>query len=171
MIAPLGIAFWLIALQVPSGAASSTTYKAPFSIGASGGDRFSYHSAAEDGRIVVARAYPLVGPVSCPSGGAYANLFVRHAGSAPVAQVTAAYTQAVVDPYVYLTVGVRDVTGSWIGSTKVAGVMGSGVVTVPVRWDSKVRGPLQVVFGLELSTACPHADAGTVQVTSVTVSE
>jgi hypothetical protein len=88
----------------------------------------------------------------------------------PVRKVTAAYTQALVDPYVYVTVGVRDATRRWIGSKKVSGLTGSGSVVVPIRWDRTVRGPLQVVFGLELSTACPHADAGTINFTSVTVS-
>ena len=164
------VALGLIVLQVPSSAASAKTYVAPFAAGPSGGDELSYHSAAQDGRVVVARAYPLVGPISCPGGGAYANLLVTHTPTAPVRKVTAAYTEAVVDPYVYLSVGVRYATGTWIGSTKIAGANGSGVVNVPVRWDSRVRRPLQVVFGLELSTACPHADGGTVRFTSVTVS-
>ena len=93
-----------------------------------------------------------------------------HKLTGPVHKVTAAYTQALVDPYVYVSVGVRDATGRWIGSTKAAGLTDSGKVDVPVRWDGTVRGPLQVIFGLELSTACPHADAGTINFTSVTVS-
>ena len=169
-LAPLAVALTLITLPVPSSAAPSRTYVAPFSAGPSGGDGFSYHSAAADGRVVVARTYPLVGPISCPSGGAYSSLSVRHSLGAPVRKVTAAYTEAVVDPYVYLTVGVRDATGSWLGSKKTAGAKGSGVVSVPVRWSGKVRGPLQVIFGLEVSTACPHADGGTVRFTSVTLS-
>lgn len=160
----------LVVLQAPSNAAPVKTYVAPFTIGSFGGDGFSYHSAAQDGRVVVARAYPLVGPISCPGGGSYANLLVTHTASAPVRKISAAYAEAVVDPYVYLSVGVRDATGAWIGSTKVAGVNGSGVVSVPVRWDRTVRRPLQVSFGLELSTACPHVDGGTVRFTSVTVS-
>jgi hypothetical protein len=93
-----------------------------------------------------------------------------HKVTAPVRKVTAAYTEALVDPYVYVTVGVRDATRRWIGVKKVSGLTGSGSVAVPVRWDRTVRGPLQVVFGLELSTACPHADAGTINFTSITVS-
>jgi hypothetical protein len=64
---------------------------------------------------------------------------------------------------------VRDATGRWIGNAKPAGLLNSGNIDVPVRWDSTVRGPLQVIFGLEVATACPHADAGTINFTSVTV--
>jgi hypothetical protein len=96
-------------------------------------------------------------------------LKVVHKVTGPVHKVTAAYDQGVVDPYVHVSVGVRDATGRWIGSTKVAGATGSGNVVVPIRWDKTVRSPLQVIFGLEIATACPHADAGTINFTSVTV--
>jgi hypothetical protein len=95
---------------------------------------------------------------------------VRHKVTGAVRKVSAAYTQAVVDPYVYVTVGIRDASRRWIGSRKVSGLVGDGTVVVPIRWDRTVRGPLEVVFGLELSTACPHADAGTINFRSITVS-
>src|SRR4029453_13444233 len=107
--------------------------------------------------------------ISCPGDGHYATLKVAHKVTGPVRKVTASYTQALVDPYVYVTVGVRDATGRWIGSVKVAGLPNSGNVVGPIRWAKTVRGPLQVIFGLELSTACPHADAGTINFTRVTV--
>ena len=40
-------------------------------------------------------------------------------------KVTAAYDQALVDPYVHVTVGVRDATGRWLGNTKPAGLTNS----------------------------------------------
>jgi hypothetical protein len=157
-------------LAIPSGAAPSKTYAPPFALGPTGGDAEGYASADPQGRVTVMRVYPAPGPISCPGAGHYATLKVTHKLTGPVRRVTAAYTQALVDPYVYVTVGVRDATRRWIGSKKASGLIGDGTVVVPIRWDKTVRGPLQVVFGLELSTACPHADAGTINFTSITVS-
>ena len=157
-------------LASPSGAAPAKTYTAPFALGPAGGDSSGYASADPQGRVTVMRAYPAPGPISCPGDGHYATLKVVHKVTGPVRKVTAAYTQALVDPYVYVSVGVRDAKGRWIGSTKAAGLTDSGDVVVPVRWDKSVRGPLQVIFGLELSTACPHADAGTINFVSITIS-
>ena len=159
----------LLGPATPSGAAPATTYEPPFALGPSGGDR-GYASAEPGGRVTVARGYPMIGPISCPGGGSYATLLVAHKDKAPVRSVTASFTEALVDPFVYVSVGVRDATGRWIGSVKTGGAQGSGEIVVPVRWDRTVRPPLQVLFGLELSTACPHLDAGTIRFTSVTVS-
>ena len=160
----------LLALQGASTAAPSKTYTAPFAIGPSGGDSDGYASADPQGRVTVFRAYPMVGVINCPGAGHYATLKVVHKLTGPVHKVTAAYDQALVDPYVHVSVGVRDATGRWIGNTKPAGGLDSGSIVVPVRWDSTVRGPLQVIFGLEVATACPHIDGGTINFTSVTVS-
>ena len=157
-------------LAVPSGAAPAKTYTAPFAVGPSGGDNDGFASADPQGRVTVFRLYPAPGPINCPGAGHYATLKVVHKLSGPVHKVTAAYDQALVDPYVHVSVGVRDATGRWIGNAKPAGLTDSGNVVVPVRWDRSVRGPLQVIFGLEIATACPHADAGTINFTSVTVS-
>lgn len=157
-------------LALPSGAAPARTYPPPFAIGPTGGDSDGFASADPKGRVTVLRLYPAPGPISCPGDGHYATLKVVHKLTAPVRKVSVAYTQAFVDPYVYVSVGIRDATGRWIGSKKAPGLTDSGNIVVPVRWDKTVRGPLQVIFGLELSTACPHADAGTINFASVTVS-
>lgn len=165
----LAVAAALLGSAAGAGAAPATTYGPPFALGPTGGDQ-GYASAEPAGRVTVARTYPMIGPISCPGGGSYATLLVQHKGKAPVRRVTASYTDAVVDPFVYVTVGVRDATGKWVGNLKTGGAQGSGDLVVPVRWDRTVRPPLQVQFGLELSTACPHADAGTIRFTRVTVS-
>ena len=168
---------WLVvvlcALAVAPGATAApaaTTYEPPFALGPSGGDSRGMRSAEPEGRVTVARAYPAPGPISCPGDGHFATLQVVHKAKGALRAVTAEYTDALVDPFVYVSVGVRDATGRWIGSSKVGGAQGSGEVVVPVRWDRTVRPPLQVQFGLELSTACPHADAGTLRFTKVTLS-
>jgi hypothetical protein len=160
----------LLAVPTSSTAAPSKTYVAPFAIGPAGGDSDGFASADPQGRVTVFRAYPMVGVINCPGAGHYATLKVVHKPTGPVRKVTAAYDQTLVDPYVHVSVGVRDATGRWIGLTKPAGLTGSGNVVVPVRWDSTVRGPLQITFGLEVATACPHVDGGTINFTSVTVS-
>jgi len=157
-------------LAIPSGAAPAKTYAPPFALGPSGGDSDGFASADPQGRVTVMRIYPAPGPINCPGAGHYATLKVVHKLTGPVHKVTAAYTQALVDPYVHVSVGVRDATGRWIGNAKPAGLTDSGTIAVPIRWDKTVRGPLQVIFGLEIATACPHADAGTINFTSVTVS-
>jgi hypothetical protein len=160
----------LLAFQGPSTAAPAKTYTAPYAIGPSGGDSDGYASADPQGRVTVFRAYPMVGVINCPGAGHYATLKVVHKITGPVHKVTAAYDNTFVDPYVHVSVGVRDATGRWIGLAKPAGLTGSGNVVVPVRWDKTVRGPLQVIFGLEIATACPHIDGGTINFSSVTVS-
>jgi hypothetical protein len=160
----------LVALQAPSTAAPAKTYAPPFALGPTGGDSRGYASADPQGRITVGRVYPAPGPISCPGDGHYATFKVVHKVTAPVRKVRAAYTEALVDPYVYVTIGVRDASGRWIASRKTGGATDSGTFDLPVHWDRTVRGPLQVIFGLELSTACPHADAGTIRFTSLTVS-
>ncbi|MDX6197300.1 MAG: hypothetical protein QOJ79_451 [Actinomycetota bacterium] len=164
------VVFGLLAVQGPSTAAPAKTYTAPYAVGPSGGDSDGYASADPQGRVTVFRAYPMVGVINCPGAGHYATLKVVHKLTGPVHKVTAGYDMTLVDPYVHVSVGVRDATGRWIGLTKPAGLTGSGNVVVPVRWDSTVRGPLQVIFGLEVATACPHVDGGTINFTSVTVS-
>jgi hypothetical protein len=159
----------LLALQGPSSAAPSKTYTAPYAVGPSGGDSDGYASADPQGRVTVFRMYPAPGPINCPGAGHFATLKVVHKLTGPVRKVTAAYDQALVDPYVHVTVGVRDATGRWLGNVKPAGLTNSGTIVVPVRWDKTVRGPLQVLFGLEIATACPHVDGGTINFTSVSV--
>jgi hypothetical protein len=170
LLAALVVLAGLVALQSPSGAAPAKTYAPPFALGPTGGDSDGFASADPQGRITVMRMYPAPGPISCPGEGHYATFKVVHKVTAPVRKVSAAYTEALVDPFVYVSIGVRDASGRWIGSRKIGGAADSGIFDVPVRWDKTVRGPLQVIFGLELSTACPHADAGTIRFTSLTVS-
>jgi hypothetical protein len=163
------VAAGLVALPVSSTAAPAKTYAPPFAVGPSGGDSDGYATADPQGRVTVFRIYPAPGPINCPGAGHFATLKVVHKVTGPVHKVTADYDMTLVDPYVHVTVGVRDATGRWIGNEKPAGLMNSGSIVVPVRWDSAVRGPLQILFGLEIATACPHVDGGTINFTKVTV--
>ena len=54
------------------------SYAAPFKVGPSGGDSFSYHSAVSDGTVTVGRVYPIPGAINCTKGGPYAKLLVTY---------------------------------------------------------------------------------------------
>ena len=164
------VAAGLVALPASSTAAPAKTYAPPFAIGPAGGDNDGYASADPQGRVTVFRMYPAPGVINCPGAGHYATLKVVHKPTGPVRKVTTAYDTTLVDPYVHVSVSVKDATGRYIGNAKPAGLTGSGTIDVPVRWDKTVRGPLQVIFGLEIATACPHVDGGTINFTKVTVS-
>src|SRR3546814_840394 len=118
---------------LPISTPASTTYEPPFALGPAGGDNRGISSAEPDGRVTVARAYPAPGPISCPGDGHFATLQVVHKAKGSIRTVTAEFTDALVDPFVYVSVGVRDARGRWVGSMKVGGAQGSGEIVVPVR--------------------------------------
>src|SRR3954453_16338342 len=101
LLAAALVAAGLVALPVSSTAAPAKTYAQPFALGPSGGDSDGYASADPQGRVTVMRASPAPGPISCPGEGHYATLKIVHKLTGAVHKVTAAYTQALVDPYVY----------------------------------------------------------------------
>ena len=165
----------LAGLQAPSSAARTTSYAAPYAAGPSGGDQWSYVSAdPEAGTMMMGRAYPAPGPISCPGRAGYANFSVKHKATAPLRSVTVAYEDAFVEPFTYLTVLVRDAKGAWMGGRKVGGASGSGEIVVPVSWGNRAASarkpqPVEILFGLEMSSACPSADGGTIRYAKVTV--
>lgn len=170
------LAVLAIALLALSGS-SDTTYEPPFALGPSGGDDSNVVQAEEDGRVTVARAYPHPGGIGCPGRAGYARLQVTHEASAPVEAVEVAFTEAVVDPYAFVVADVQTADGTYLGSRQQRGLIaGDGALTIPVDWpagltDGADAVELTIQFGVQLSGACPAADAGTVRFTEVTVSE
>jgi len=160
-----------VAATVPSDAAPGKAYKAPFKIGPSGGDQFSYHSASSDGTVTVGRIYPIPGLINCTKGGPYAKLLVLHHATRAVQKVVVTYDSALVDPFTFVQVGLRDVAHHWYGTKTVRGmVSGSGTVTLqPLRKQGRLPRTLVVEFGLEQSSACPNADEGTIHFSKVEV--
>lgn len=152
--------------------AATTTYGPSFAAGPTGGDRYNVMSADPGGRVTAARVHPSVGNVaSCGGQAGYTKLLVEHQPIVgTVDTIDIAFTEALVDPYVFVTVGVRDTTGRWVGSSRLRGATGDGVIHVDL-YEAPAPGPVAVEFGLELSSACPSADAGTLRFTSVTVNE
>lgn len=166
-----------LAAVVPASAApskaSTKTYQAPFKVGTTGGDSFSYHSASSDGTVTVGRVYPIPGAINCTKGGPWAMLYVDHKATRPVHKVVVSYTSAAVDNFTFALVSLRDPAhNAWYGTKSVRGVVtGSGTITLkPDGGQGHFPRTLRVQFGLQQSSACPNADAGTIQFTKVQVS-
>jgi hypothetical protein len=146
-------------------------YSAPFRIGPTGGDQFSYHDASSQGTITVGRVYPIPGAINCTKGAPYAKLLIQHKAVRPVKKIVLSYDSAAVDNFTFLMLGLRN-GNHWIGSTTVRGVLtGSGTVTLrPPRRQGNLPRLLTIEFGLQQSSACPNADAGTLHISRVEVS-
>ena len=165
-----------LAAVVPASAAparSGKTFKAPFKVGSTGGDSFSYHNASTDGTVTVGRVYPIPGAINCTKGGPWAMLYVDYKATKPVHKVVVSYANAAVDNFTFALVSLRDVKHDrWFGTTELRGVVtGSGTITLkPDAGQGPFPRTLRVQFGLQQSSACPNADAGTIQFTQVQVS-
>lgn len=163
-----------LASVVPADAApSGKTYQAPFKVGSSGGDSFSYHNATSDGTVTVGRAYPIPGAINCTKGGPWAMLYVDHKASKPVHKVVVSYSNAAIDNFTFALVSLRDPKhDQWFGTTEKRGFLeGSGTITLkPDGSQGQFPQTLRIQFGLQQSSACPNADAGTIQFTKVQVS-
>ena len=146
------------------------TYSAPFELGPKGGDTYNLVQAEPGGRITVARLDPRPGAISCNAKAGYARLLVHHDVTAPVASVTVAFTEALADPYVVVSAGVRDQNGRWIGFAHQRGAAGDGAFDITLEpVDETAPTALTIEFGLAVSSACPTVDGGTVRFTQVTV--
>lgn len=166
-----------LAAVVPASAAPSRgggkTYQAPFKVGTTGGDNFSYHSASESGTVTVGRVYPVPGAINCTKGGPWAMLYIDHKATKPVHKVVVSYTSAAVDNFTFALVSLRDPKhDAWYGTKTVRGfIAGSGSITLkPDLPQGHFPRTLRIQFGLQQSSACPNADAGTLQFTKVRVS-
>jgi hypothetical protein len=151
----------------PASAAKAKSYEAPFKAGPSGGDSFSYHSADSSGTVTVGRVYPIPGAINCTKGGPYAKLLVPV--KAPVAKIVVSYDSAAVDNFTFAMVGLHDNKGDWFGTKQLRGfITGSGNITFTPD-GGQGTGPLTIEFGLQQSSACPNADAGTIHFSKVQV--
>lgn len=168
----LAIAVAIAAMAAPGAQADDTVYSAPYGLGPSGGDAFNRALVGEDGRITIGRIYPVPGAIGCSAAAGYAKYVVNHVVDAPVSAVTVAFTEALVDPYVIASAVVRDQDGSSIGYASDNGVAGDGAFEIDLEPSpSGELTALNIEFGLEVSSACPSVDAGTIRFSSVTVHE
>jgi len=172
LMAAVGAVTALVTMSPADAAPKKHVYSAPFKVGPSGGDAFSYHSATSDGTVTVGRVYPIPGAINCTKGGPYARLLVLHKARGPVHRIVATFDSAVVDPFTFVKLGLRDAAHHWYGLKTVRGaVTGSGTITLkPIRNQGRFPRTLVIEFGLDQSSACPNADEGTLHFSKVEVS-
>jgi hypothetical protein len=161
-----------LSLVVPvNGHAAPKTFQPPYVAGAQGGDTYNNISAdASNGQMRIIRYYPI--PTSaglgCDGKAGFANFEVSYDAETPVKTVTIAYDSAIVDPYTWVNVGVRQ-GETYIRSTPAplrGPLLGSGTITQTL--DTPTAGPLTVWFGMQLASACPNIGGGLLTFTSVT---
>ena len=148
-------------------------HEPPYKAGPTGGDEFNRVEAdPSSGSMAVLRTFPGVPPVvGCtpePAAG-WAMFRVKHDVKQPVSRVSVAYTAA-LDAYSWITVGVRDSKGEWLGVKKLQGPLaGQGDVTAKL-FDKPSRGEtITIEFGLQLGDACPQVGTAAAMFPSVTV--
>ena len=169
---PRGAALLLVVALLLGATGGAKTYKPPFKVGPSGGDRFNYVSADPDGSVTALRMYPLPPEgVRCSGSAGWATLRQDHTTRTRLRSLRVAYTNAAVDPYTFITVTAK-IGDRYVGSKKVRGpLLGDGTVAVPLRWPAGVATrTVKVWFGLELTSACPAVDGAQVRFTKVTLS-
>lgn len=148
-------------------------YKPPYKKGPSGGDDFNYiHADRGSGEMAVLRLFPGVPPVvGCfpePSAG-WAMFRVPHEATRPISQVILSY-DAGLDPYAWITLGVRKSNGKWLGVKKFQGPhAGAGKMKLRLFEQPRAGETVDIEFGLQLGDACPQAGGAVAEFASVKV--
>jgi hypothetical protein len=184
LLAVLGLALVVSTSPVQAGGAGGTTYKAPFTQGPSGPDpkvdQWNYLSAdPATGTITVVRYNPTPGAFNCAGNGGYDYLRVTHTVTDPVSTVTASYGQAALDGYTWVKANVSYVDSAgvtqWLGAAEQRGPLAAdgsavpGTITVPLDFSPPAGTAVTIDVGLQVASACPNVDGGTVQLQQVTV--
>ena len=137
-----------------------------FTPGPSGGDGQNYKSAdPATGRVTVIRHNPAPGAVNCGGSGGYAYLQAARTSNG-ADTIVVRYAEAVVDPYTWISVEVLDGAGRWVGSARSRGPIVTPEGVIEVGLDEPVTSVI-VNVGLQVASACPNVDGGTVRFTSV----
>lgn len=168
------VALALVAARPDSESRDVASFEPPYAEGSSGGDSSNLLHADDEGRIVVARAHPVPSFLSCDAFAGWQNFRIDHDATEEFGNVHVALADVVLDPYTFISVAVHDAAGEFIGSAKVRGPLtGEHRLDVPITWNGDGFEPqaVQLDFGLELTSACPSADAGTARFTSVTLQD
>lgn len=162
----------LLALAIPLGAhASATTVTAPFEQGPRGGDSYNHFDSSDPktGDLAVLRIAPSgpSGGLGCGGSGGFNNFKVTRHFDEAVTSVTVAYTNAIVDPYTWIKLGVLQ-GGEYLRSAdppQRGVIAGDGTISVEIPATS---GDITAYFGIETASACPNVDGGRATFTSVT---
>jgi hypothetical protein len=148
------------ALPATAGKQKGKVHKPPYKKGPSGGDEFNYiHADPESGEMGILRLFPGIPPVvGCapePSAG-WAMFRIKHRVTEPVASVTVRF-EAALDPYAWITAGVRNERGRWLGVKKMQGpYSGESKIKVRLHERPRMHSRVTVEFGLQLGDACPQ---------------
>lgn len=163
-----------VALVVPStGQAADVMYEAPYAAGPQGGDANNHFVRdPETGEMAVLRVQlaGISGGLGCGGSGGFSYFSQTH--QAPGAtKVTVNFTDAIIDPYTFVHVSVRQ-GESFLASKGQQGlilhpVIGASSVTVELGEPSTA--PIEVWFGIQVTSACPNIDGGRAIFSSVTV--
>jgi hypothetical protein len=168
------VALLALTLLIPAtGHATTTEYVAPYAMGPQGGDANNYFDVHPDtGRMTVLRvqAAGISGGLGCGGSGGFSNFAVAHPDAGATA-VTVSFSDALVDPYTFIHLSVRQ-GSSFLGSASVQGPIVSGVVgasSLTLTLPEASTGPIDIWFGIQVTSACPNIDGGTATFTSVAV--
>lgn len=169
-IAPL---LALMVLLVPSGArAATTTYTPTYGLGPAGGDQFNLvERDAATGEMSILRYNPVPANsgLGCGGTGGWATFSIAHTAGSAIQSVTANYSEAIVDPYSFMSVSVYQ-NGRFVDTKVVRGpILEDGTLTLEPR--TAATGDVEILFGLQVSSACPNVDLARAVFDSVTVVE
>jgi len=179
LIAAVGVAG---VAGIPTAQANGTTYRAPYQAGPSGGTAGDgglerTHSSVDPatGTVSVFQASVVPGPVGCAATGPMAYLQVQHPINGDEDKVLIAYDDATLSQYSWLKVNVyAPVDGETIaiGSFAQRGQKVAEDGNIVVALDDVALEPgstMTINFGIEVGSACPNVDGGTVKFPTVAV--
>jgi hypothetical protein len=168
------VALLALALLIPSaGHAATTTYSAPYAMGPQGGDANNYFDVHPDtGQMTVLRiqAAGISGGLGCGGSGGFSNFKVNHP-DAGASVVTVTFAEAIIDPYTFIHVSARQ-GDSFLGNASVQGPIVHpvlGATSLSLTLPEAATGPIEIWFGIQVTSACPNIDGGTARFTSVAV--
>jgi hypothetical protein len=149
---------------------ADTTYSAPYETGPQGSTKDNHVEIdPATGRVTVLRTNLAPGAVDCGGSGPFSYLRIHAVG--PASRVTASYTEAVIDPYTWIKVLVKDEAANFLAPAAIdrGPIVGDGSVTATLSPAVAEGVPFTVDFGLETASACPNIDGGTLRFTGVAV--
>jgi hypothetical protein len=167
------VALLALAAPAPAGKGKSSTHKPPYKMGPSGGDEFNYvHQDPESGEIFVGRLFPGVPPVvGCTPepAAAWGMLRTKHHVLDRVDSVVVNFEGA-IEAYAWVTAGVRDERGGWLGVKKMQGPhAGAGKLVVKLHRRPRMHSQITIEFGLQLGDACPQVGGALASFPSIKV--
>jgi hypothetical protein len=173
------LALAALVIAVPSlGHAETKTYTPAWQIGPSNqgvDQQNSYMLDPATGQMTVLRvgASANIGGLGCAGRGPYASFEKVETTTGVIKSVKVHYDNALIDPYTFISFQAYQ-NGHFVGTREVRGpLLGAGDLTIDLskhgNITSDITGPLTLWFGLNVPSACPNFDGGTLTFSSLTV--